>query len=93
MNKINLIPVLFFAVSALSCVFDSHSVAMASDNVETQIQDAGTDVKTATKKAVRTIKRGIRKATGHDTAKEDAVDHVNDSIDHVEGSLEKISHH
>jgi hypothetical protein len=49
-------------------------------------------MKTATKKNVRKMKRGARKATGQDSTAKDLGDHVNDSIDDAKGSLEKASH-
>jgi hypothetical protein len=82
----------FFAFSALSGAFGSHFLAVASDNAETQVQDAGTDLKTGTNKNVRKVKRGMRKATGQDSIVKDAGDHVNDSVDDVKGSLEKANH-
>jgi hypothetical protein len=85
-------PFLFSALLALPTAFNFCSIAMAGDNMETQVQDAGTDTKTATKKNVRKLKRGVRKATGQDTTAKDVGDHVNDSVDDVKGSLEKAQH-
>jgi wobble nucleotide-excising tRNase len=83
---------LFFAFLTLPTAFESGLVAMAGENMETQVQNSGTDMKTATKKNIRKLKRGARKATGQDSAAKDLGDHVNDSVDNVKGSLEKVSH-
>ncbi len=93
MKHTKITPFLIFAFLALPSAFDCRSPdAMAGDNMETQVQDSGTDVKTATKKDVRKLKRGARKATGQDSAAKDLGDHVNDSVDDAKGSVEKASH-
>ena len=92
-RRVILIPFLFSAFPVLSHAFDSQLVALAGDSMEIRVQDAVTDLKTETKKDVRKVKRKIRKATGHDSAKKDAVDHVNDTFDDLEGGIEKIGHH
>ncbi len=92
MKKITLAPFLFFAFLVFGSAFDSQSVAMAGDNMETQVQNAGTDLNTGTKKAVRKVKRQARKATGQDSTLKDAGDHIHDSVDDVKGSVEKAKH-
>lgn len=51
--------------------------------------DATGDVKTQTKKSVRTAKRNVRKATGNDSAVKDARDSVNDAGDQMQNDAAK----
>jgi hypothetical protein len=92
MKKTNLTPFVIVAFVSLTSAFGSYSVARASDNAETRVQDAGTDANTSAKKTVRKVKRGVRKATGQDTGMKDMGDHVNDSVDDAKGALEKAKH-
>ena len=93
MKKTTFALALVLTFSLSRSVFDSALEAIASDNLDSQAKDAGTDTKTGTKKAVRKVKRGARKVTGQDNVIKDAGDHVKDFGDDVKGSAEKAKHH
>ena len=65
--------------------------ALAVDAAESmKTSDAVQDVKTDTKKSVRTLKRHGRKAVGTDSAAKDVKDKVSDVQDDLEGSAHKV---